>query len=276
MWAESHSKERPPGCRNPRQGCERPRAWPAPSLPSWGKGGPQGAGDLPKVTQETVAEASRSLRVSGADPPSPRAPAPPIGSSACGGAPPPPCQSVSRSVWASRRAQPCTPHPAWGAAQGEAGRSQRPARAPRPPPTEGGSACARGPPAGARESPAAASPLSELRKSPAGRRLQPALQDEEAPGSSSPQGGARGRGPRGRGAAAARLPAPLEDWRAPLVCPARARARARGTAAGREGRGLGRAGRGGLPRGGGTQGDGDPGSLGRFCEQVSGAAGDAR
>lgn len=65
-------------------------------LPSGGKRDPERVGFLPKVTQETVTEASRSSRVSVADSPPPLTRlAPPI-AALRGGAHPPRCLSVSR------------------------------------------------------------------------------------------------------------------------------------------------------------------------------------
>lgn len=107
------------------------------SLPNWGKEGPERAGYLPKVTQETVA---RGLRTSegfrlGPPPPSSRARAPPIRSSACGGARiPPGCPSVSRlSGWLRGRSRAPLPSPGRCAGRGRAFVAPG-ARAPRPTP----------------------------------------------------------------------------------------------------------------------------------------------
>lgn len=92
------------------------------------------------------------------------------------------------------------PSPASGAAQGQTRRSQRPARAPRPHPPDG-SACVRARPsrcagaAGAKAQwPADHLSCPRSLRSGAAEPRPPALQDEEAPGSSPPQGRARGRG----------------------------------------------------------------------------------
>lgn len=109
------------------------------SSPNWGKGGPERAGYLPKVTQETVAEDSRPPRVSVADPLLPRSG--PLQSAAlrAGARASPGCRSVSLSVWVSPRAQRCPPPQA----RAFAAPGPRPTpHAPRPQPTDR-SACAR-------------------------------------------------------------------------------------------------------------------------------------
>lgn len=79
-------------------------------LPSGGgKRDPERVGFLPKVTQETVTEASRSSRVSVADSPPPLTRlAPPI-AALRGGAHPPPLSVRQPSVWVSTRLQRCAP-----------------------------------------------------------------------------------------------------------------------------------------------------------------------
>ena len=180
MWARSHSKEEAlPGSLEPRA---RPLVSvhvACLSLPNWGKEGPERAGYLPKVTQETVA---RGLRTSEGfrlgPPPSSRARAPPICSSACGGARIPPAvrPSASRlSGWLRGRSPAPLPSPGRCAGRGRAfvapgARAPTP-HAPRPQPTDG-SACARAraPPAGAREPPG-----QSRGGRPAARSLAPSL-----------------------------------------------------------------------------------------------------
>ena len=138
MWTRCHTRGEPgeeaPGCWSPPLAVSvRVHSLPS-SLPSWRKRGPERASNFPKVTQETVIEASQPSKVSLATPPphttTPYALGPSNHSSARGGAhPPTPPPLCCRSVWVSTRTQPCTAPqpPALRKERQAGGRSARPA-----------------------------------------------------------------------------------------------------------------------------------------------------
>lgn len=78
-------------------------------LPSGGKRNPERVGFLPKVTQETVTEASRSSRVSVADSPHTSYALGPSNRSLARGRASPPLSVRQPSVWVSTRLQRCAP-----------------------------------------------------------------------------------------------------------------------------------------------------------------------